>query len=357
MRRTVLKDIADKVGCSIAVVSYVVNNSAGNISCSPELREHILSVAEELEYTQHYASRALKKQRSYNIGIYIPEYTVFDAAFNREREIISGAESVCDKSSYELVVIMDDNDSPDIKCNLKFNSHRIDGLIALHANNNSGWIERLAASDKNIVAVNYYGSAGVDVVNFDQVEASRLAVLELAKFSHRRIGCIGSPGNMSGEDSALRLEGFKKAFTEIGLHIDPSMIFMPDGNLDLHQSAANIASRIMAMPPEQRPTAIIGFSETSLLLVLNELVLNGIRMPEDISMIGIDDSPLCQFFSPELSCVKQPFRKLGMFAAERAIKIAEERFENRLRKKEHEHTARIVEPELVLRDSIAAAGK
>ena len=127
MQRARLKDIAEKVGCSIAVVSHVVNNSSGNITCRQELRERILRTAQDLDYAPHYASRALKSQRSFTIGVYIPPREGTSMGYAYESAILMGIERICREKSYDLLVISTGQGSQDVECANKLNARRVDG--------------------------------------------------------------------------------------------------------------------------------------------------------------------------------------------------------------------------------------
>lgn len=364
MKRARLKDVAEAAGCSIAVVSHVVNNASGNITCGEPLRQKILRAAAELGYTAHYASRALKKQRSFTIGIYIPVPGGRGGGLNHETAILEGVERACRELSYDLLLISIGNGTPAAECANKLNARRVDGLIVLHADGDSEWVGQLADSDKNVVAINYFGHAQIDCVNFANAAASAMAVVELAKLNHVKIGYIGPLRDTAPEDASIRLRGFLEGCEASGIAVDPAMVFDPafSGTPRIErtdsgdqEAAETIASIITAMPPDQRPTALVGHSDASLLLVLRELMRNGLRVPQDISAVGMDDSDLCRFFLPELASVKQPFLGMGEEAARHVIEESEMRpVKGAAPLAKRQRWQRISEPEFIARGSIAA---
>ncbi len=335
MQRARLKDIAEKVGCSIAVVSHVVNNSSGNITCRDELRDKILRSAAELDYTPHYASRALKSQRSFTIGVYIPPREGASIGYTYESTILGGIEKICREKSYDLLVISTGKGTHDAECASKLNARRVDGLILLHVEDDSDWAFPLVEKNVNVVAVNYYGDAELDTINFDDKAAAALAVSELHRLGHRRIAYIGPMHHNAGKGAQARLNGFNSKCAELGITTDPELIFdeqMPGstpidrGNASSeNEVAVKIGSLIAALPTNQRPTAIMGYSDYYTMLVMRELQHAGLRFPDDVSAIGIDDSGICGILQPTLTSIHQPLSGMGEEAARYIINQSEKR--------------------------------
>lgn len=334
MQRARLKDIAEKVGCSIAVVSHVVNNSSGNITCRDELRDRILQTAAELDYAPHYASRALKSQRSFTIGVYIPPREGSSIGYTYESSIMMGIERVCREKAYDLLVISTGKGSYDTECAAKLNARRVDGLILLHVEEDSNWAFPLAEKNGNIVAVNYYGTANLDTINFNDQAAAGMAVAELHRLGHRRICYIGAMHHNAGRGAVGRLEGFKSKCAELGIPTTPELIFdetvpgpfhVDRSAMPEQQVAKRIAEAIAAMPTEKRPTALVGYSDYCIVMLMRELQRAKIRFPDDISAIGIDDSGICSYIQPPLSSIQQPLVGMGEEAARYIIEQSEKR--------------------------------
>lgn len=354
MKRARLKDIAEKAGCSIAVVSYVVNHSAGNISCSDNLREKILTIADELGYSPHYASRALRNQRAATIGMYMPPQRETGLAGASESAVLSGVERACRELDHDLLVLSANGH----ECMDKLNTRRIDGLILLNVEDDAEWVFTLPQNGSNIVAINYHGRSQIDTINFDNEAAASLAVRELAAIGHQRLGYIGMLSGVNDIKCKTRFEGFMAGCHAEGIEVFPELVFSAKtgGAEDDPEAAKTISSRILAMPPDKRPTALIGCSDLSVLLVIRELMRNGMRVPEDISAVGIDDSYLCRFFMPEISSVKQPFSQMGEEAARHVISESQKRGASDNETKERtSRWFRLAEPSFIARDSTCSA--
>lgn len=319
MKRPRLKDIAERAGCSIAVVSHVVNQASGNISCRSDLRDLILQTAAELNYSPHYGSRVLKNRRLRTIGLYIPpESTGVMSSF--ESALLAGIERVCRKKAYDLLIIP------------THNAQHIDGLILLQVENDADWLFALAEKKRTVMAINYYGDAPIDTINFDDKAAAALAVIELHQAGHRRIAYIGPIHTNAGKNTPLRLEGFISTCVSLGITIDPSWIFDDTfpGTLPLERAVSSkihaerrIAESIAALPSNQRPTAIIGYSDPCTVCVMRELQRLKLNIPDDISAIGIGNSTICPFVQPQLASIQQPLMTMGEEAAKHIIEQLE----------------------------------
>lgn len=334
MQRARLKDIAEKVGCSIAVVSHVVNNSSGNITCRQELRERILRTAQDLDYAPHYASRALKSQRSFTIGVYIPPREGTSMGYAYESAILMGIERICREKSYDLLVISTGQGSQDVECANKLNARRVDGLILLHVEEHSEWVFPLAARNRNVVAVNYYGAAELDAINFDDAAAGAMAAAELHKLGHRRIAYAGPMYPDAGRGAETRLAGFLAKCRELGIATPPEIVFdetipgslpLPRGSAVEPEIAERVGAAIRAIPPKARPTAIVGYSDYCAMLVMRSMQRAGTVFPDQMSVVGIDDSGICTCVAPQLSSVQQPLVGMGEEAARYIIHQAEKR--------------------------------
>ena len=362
MQRARLKDIAEKVGCSIAVVSHVVNQSAGNITCRQELRDRILRTAQDLDYAPHYASRALKSQRSFTIGVYIPPREGTSMGFAYESSILMGIERLCREKAYDLLVISTGMGAPDVECAHKLNACRVDGLILLHVEEHSEWVFPLVARNRNVVAVNYYGEAALDAINFDDQAAGALAAAELHRLGHRRIAYVGPMYANAGRGAEARLAGFLAKCREVGVEAGPETIFdeslpgslpLPRGEVSEPDVAERIVAAILAMPARSRPTAIVGYSDYCAMLVMRGLMRAGIAFPEQMSVVGIDDSGICTCLTPQLASVQQPLVGMGEEAARYSIQQSERRLSTTADVARERRWLRLAQPKFIARESTA----
>ena len=304
-----LKDIANSLGCSIGVVSHVLNHSEGNISCSEVLRDRILRKAVELGYMGHWSSRTSHARRTNTLGVYVPASSpFFRNAY--EGQLLAGISEVCRERGYDLLLISIPGSVGAEECATKLVARRIDGLVLLHIPESADWLQPLADLKANCAAVNYFGSVLIPSVNFDDRAATFLAVGEMVRMGHRRLGYLGALRIDAGYSTQRRLDGFLGGLAESHLRPDPHWIFearytggpSPDWRrLSPRDLAQWLAARFVATRPDLRPTAFVCHSDAVAALFLAELHRVGVRCPEDVSIVGLDDAPISRSLLPSLS--------------------------------------------------------
>ena len=351
-----IKDVAREAGCSTAVVSTVVNRAHGNVVVSDETRQRVITAAARLGYRPHFASRSLVRQRAQTIGVFIPCGGA-SIGYPYEAAILRGIEGACRAREYDLLAInLGGEHAPDL-CAHKFTEQRIDGLLLLHVAHDASWVAPLAAAHRNIAAVNYYGPVrAIDTITFDDQAATRLAVANVLSLGHRTIGYIGRLSPFPGPGELLRRVGFETAIHESGLIMDPGWMIDesdPSCNQRVHAAqppeAADLALEcILALPPHRRPTAWVTHNDMVAIPLLQRLQGAGIRVPTDVSVIGIDDHEFCRYTTPALSSIRQPLEAMGARAADLVVGRAEA--ENLDSPTVHE----LFEPEFITRGSTAA---
>lgn len=350
-----LADVAAAAGCSTAVVSCVVNGARGKVTVRPETRDRVLAAAERLAYRPHFASRSLARRRSETLGVFVEPSQWAGLGYDYEASILRGVESVCREHGYDILAInLGGNQTPE-SCAHKFVEKRIDGLLLLHVQANAAWIERLCAFHPNVAAVNYYGPCRkLDIVNFDNVAAGRLAARHLAELGHRRVGYLGSMDPETGPGTAQRREGLVQGAAERGLECRPEWILDPPNAAFMAETADMpydlrfaFATRRISELSGEGPTAWVAYCDSIAVRIGQQLRRDGVRVPGDVSLVGIDDSLSASSFDPPLSTVRQPFAAMGAQAAELLIRRAEQGLS------ECPHALELGAPSLIVRESSA----
>ena len=352
-----IKDVARRAACSPAVVSTVVNGARGNTVVGAHMRQRVLCAARELSYRPHFASRSLVRRRAQTIGVYIPSDGASSIGYPYEAAILRGIERACRERKYDLLAINLGGDHLPDQCAHKFAEQRIDGLLLLHVAHDAPWVAPLAAANLNIAGVNYYGPVqGIDTINFDDRAATRLAVSHYISLGHRAIGYIGSLSAYPGPGERRRRQGFEAAMREAGLAMEPGWIIDESdpklgkriGAAQTLETADLALEAILSLPPQRRPTAWVTHNDMIAIPLLQRLCSAGIRVPEEVSVIGIDDHEFCRYSTPPLSSIRQPLEAMGARAANLVVERAATEEANIA--PVHE----LFEPELVARASTAA---
>lgn len=299
-----MRQIAERARVSIGTVSHVINETA---PVRPKLKERVLEAVRSLGYQPSALAQGLRRKRTKMLGMVIPDVT--NPFFPG---IVRGAEDVAYKHSHRVILCNADND-PEKEASYvrELRSYQIAGLLIIPS----------AGVDigSNLDA---YTSASVPVVCIDRVpdgwkgdavlvaneNGAYEATRHLIQTGHRRLAVITGPLKLT--NAAERLKGFERAVEEAKIRIEPE--FVQEARFDT-PSGYQAALRIFRMLP--RPTAIFASNDLLAFGVLQAAREQGIRCPEDLSIVGFDCLEFTNFTDPALTSVYQPGYQLGATAA------------------------------------------
>lgn len=332
-----LSDIAREANVSIATVSRVLS---GNSSVNNKIHERIFEVARNLGYKRH--ERTVGKMPP-SIAMLAPNTSSFVHGHPFFSAIIHGIQQVTDKHNYRFVIMTAQKPYEEDPTQIQsLEEAGISGVILIDTKLNDEYAAGLAQRGFPFVVVgrilgmihNYY----VDIDNYAGVYN---AISALIRMGHRRIGYI--TGNLKTNVGVERLEGYKRAMIDHGLGYDESLIGQ-GGETQAHayQATLDLLSRTRV----NLPTALGVFNDFLALAVMKALKDNGLRVPDDVSIIGFDDYEFSAFTDPPLSTVRQPIAELGSRAAQMLIDILENR--------PVEKGQILLPTELVMRESVVA---
>ena len=332
--RAGIKDVARLAGVSQGTVSNVLNHPDRVSSARREAVERAIA---ELGYVRHEAARHLRAGYSSTIGLLL-----LDAWNPGFIEVARGVE---DTTSERGLTVMISNSARDLdreRTYLQlFSEQRMAGLIVIPHDEFAARLHQIRSGGLPVVAVDRAESDPQAMsVSVDDVTGGELAAQHLIDLGHRSIAFIG-------DDSAAapvhdRLSGVRKAVEAAGdgvkLDVFPAELTAEAGR--------EMGERIAAMPAEERPTAITAAIDLIAVGVLQALQQRGLRVPEDVSLMGYDDIPFARQLSVPLTTIRRPHYEMGVTAATMmATSLAGETPDPR-------HV--VFQPELVVRDSTGA---
>ena len=298
MIRVTLADIAQATGFSINTVSRALN---GKPDVHERTREIIQAVARKLNYHPDRLARGLRQQATRVIGLVVSD--VANPFFGSLMKSISRHARARD---YQ-VLLQDSDESSILESNAidVLLAERIDGVLICPVQVESASIERLIGSGLPVVLVGrYFQDLDVDFVSPDDTQGGRLAAQHLLDLGHRRIGMINaSPWISSARD---RQEGFVQAHEAAGVAVDSSLI--RSGVVD-HLAGYREATTLLQEHPDL--TAIVAYSDFVAFGIARAIWEAGLSIPEDISLVGFDDTPLATCLPVPLSTVRTPIEQLG----------------------------------------------
>jgi LacI family transcriptional regulator len=299
-------DVARRAGVSQATVSYVLNNNS-SIAVPPETRQRINDAIAELGYIPDRAARSLRTRKTYTIAGVIPDITnPFYPAFER------GIQDLADQHGYDLIMYnTDESAEKERKCLRSVQQGRVDGVIAVLFHLSA--TDLLPLLEKGIAVVRLEatpkraGAAPLDNLYVDNIAAARSAVAYLIGKGHTRIGMITGrrgPGRN-------RLLGYQQALAERHIALDAQLIRSGDFNVaGGHQSMR----QLLALTP--RPTAVFAANDLMAMGAMSAIRTAGLRVPDDVAVVGFDDIPAAELVTPPLTTVTQFQEQLGRRAAE-----------------------------------------
>lgn len=302
-RRVTSQDVAARAGVSRTTVSFVLND-VKEANISEETRQRVLTAAEELEYVPDAAAQALASGRTQTIGMIFRTYS-HSTADLAHMQILQGLMEVANQVGVRLLVdIVNERDTADIYVNLSRNK-RIDGLILSDPRADDQALYDLLNDGFPVVLLGRLPGIKISSIEFDNRAGARAAVDHLLSQGHSRIGFIGyAPLPFTGV--AERLNGYRDALAAAGIAFDETLVRYGDRKPD-----TGLASTTSLLELPELPTAIFVSSDVLAFAALATIREHGLRIPEDIAVVGFDDHPLAQFACPPLTTVRLPFDEMG----------------------------------------------
>jgi len=285
-------------------VSRVIN---GADSVAASTRERVLGVIEELGYVPSPMARGLISNRTHSLGVVADD--ISDQFFAR---MVAGAEAEARRRGYYLMigsVEPDDDERGYLRLMLE---RRVEGLILARPSAPLSLAHLAPMQDAGVPLVLVsFGSDGVPgtLVDVDNRGGGYVATRHLVELGHREIATIVGPRDWPS--SAARLDGYRDALRGAGLAEDPALVeYAADWGPESGRAAA---ARLLARGAGF--TALFAHSDLTAVGAIRQLRLAGLRVPEDVSIVGFDDLPVAAFVDPPLTTVHQPMEEVGALAA------------------------------------------
>ena len=305
-RRATIRDVAAQAHVSHQTVSRVIN---GHGSVAPATRDRVLAVIQQLGYVPSPMARGLISNRTHSLGMVTAD--VSDGFFARA---VAGAEAEARRRGYYLIVgsVEESPDDEEGTGYLRLMlERRVEGLILARPGValRSEQLQGTASAGIPLVSIGSAALPGFTPVDVDNRRGGLDATAYLAARGHREIATIVGP--LEWPSAHERLEGYRDGLGEAGIAEDPRLVESgPDWGLESGRAAV---ARLLASGV--RFTAVFAQSDLIALGAIRELRVAGLRVPEDVSVIGYDDLPIAAYVDPPLTTVHQPMREVGELAA------------------------------------------
>jgi LacI family transcriptional regulator len=305
-----MRDVAQKAGVSITSVSHVINKTR---FVAPGLKKRIFDAMRDLHYRPNRLAQGLRNKRSFTLGLILPDITNPYFA-----EIARDIENASFKQGYSIIICNSDQDSATESRYMEvLTDKQVDGVILVDVGSRSPKALAPLSTMPLIMLDREVPELPTDSIQADNAEGGRVAAEHLLSLRHRRFACIAGPEVIQPGDN--RLVGFKEALEKAGAILDESQILRGDFR---SESAYRLALEILEW--KTMPTAIFAFNDLMAFGAITALSERGMRVPEDISVVGYDNIEQASYFNPRLTTVAQPHREMGEMAVAKLIeRIAE----------------------------------
>jgi LacI family purine nucleotide synthesis repressor len=327
-----IKDVARLAGVSTTTVSHVINKTR---FVAEATQEKVMAAVDELNYAPSAVARSLKCNSTRTIGMLVTQST--NLFFS---EVIDGVESYCYRQGYTLILCNTGGIYEKQRDYIRMLAEkRVDGMLVMCSDLTEELLQMLEKHSDIPKVIMDWGpeSSQADKIIDNSEEGGYLATKYLISKGHTDIACLS--GHYEKAVCKERIIGYKRALAEAGLEMKEDRIL--EGNFEC-DTAVIAANRIAAM--EDRPTAVFCFNDTMALGLMSRLQQLGVRVPEDVSVIGYDNIELAEYFSPPLTTIHQPKRRVGKNAFEILLE--------RIKDKGHEKRIFEMHPEVIERHSV-----
>src|ERR1700720_2098462 len=332
-RKVTLKTIANHLSLTPGTVSAALNDSPAARSIPEHTKKRILDAAKELNYRPNYFARSLRLQRTYTIGVIAEEIGDAYGAM-----VISGIEEYLRKHNFFFLTVIHRHDQKLLHTYAQMLMSRgVEGFITL----DTSIKDKLALPT---VAVSGHERVdGVTNIVLDHHLAAKLALSHLREHGHRDIAFL--KGAVVSSDAAHRWKAICDVAADFGMRIDPNLVIQIDSVDSTPRLGYPFAKQLL---DRKKPfTALLAYNDISAIGAIWAFQEAGLRVPDDVSVVGFDDIPSAAFNSPGLTTVRQPLQRMGQIAAKTVIDQIEGN---------EEYIAEIaIEPEFVVRASTGPA--
>lgn len=330
-KKVTLKTVARHLGLAPGTVSATLNNSAAARSIPEHTKKRILDAAQELNYRPDFFARTLRMRRTFTIGVIAEE--IGDAYGS---QVISGIEKYLAGKNYFFLTVVHRHDAKLLAAYSQMLQERgVEGFITVDTS-----IQE-EPSLPTVAVAGHRQIAGVTNIVLDHKRAARLALEHLKELGHKDIAFI--KGQVFSSDSAVRWNAIMEVAGELGIAIRPELTVRIEGKESTPVVGFPVAKELLA---RRVPfTALFAYNDISAIGAMWALHEAGLRVPEDVSVVGFDDIPGAAFANPGLTTVRQPLLRMGEIAAQTLVHHIEE--------SEAFVPEIAIEPEFVIRDSTA----
>ncbi|CAM3929008.1 transcriptional regulator family protein [Lederbergia lenta] len=299
-------DVAQLANVSTATVSRVLQNPE---EVKEETRKRVLSSIKQLNYQPNVLARHLRKNKTNTILVVVPN--ILNTVFSH---IVGGIEHTASKNNFRVIL---GNSNKDINKEYDFlnvlKQRQVDGMILLSAQMDSDTLNELVKEYSVVIASEYKESVNAAMVTIDNIKSGIMATRHLLRLGHKQVAHISGP--LSNYLSKDRFKGYKQAIIQQGLEVDSDLI--KEGAFTLESGF----DQTIALLNSNKPfSALFAANDVMAIGAIKAAKVYGVRVPEDLAVVGFDNIGFSSVFDPGITTIAQPMTEMGNKAMELLLK-------------------------------------
>lgn len=318
-KKVTIYDVAKHCNVSVATVSRIINKV--DYPVSDELRTRVQEAVKELQFKPNMLGRYLKSNKTNEVGVIIPNISNYYYP-----GLVAGINDSLIHSGYNVLLCNSyRNPEYEKKQFMSLLQKQVKGILITSVSDDTSWIRDVMTDDLTIVAIEQPLDAPTHRVCFNYYGGGYMAARYLVSMGHREIAFVSAP--LTYASRRQRLEGFAAGLRESGIELQNGYLRISDYERDEENTyefniGRTLADKLMALP--KPPTAIFCINDMMALGVIRALQSSGIRVPEDVSVMGFDNISISDMVTPALTTIDQCTREIGS----KAIELLYKSFEN-----------------------------
>lgn len=298
-----MRDVAKRAGVSVSTVSHVINNTR---AVSQESRQRVLQSMEELGYKPNALARSLRRRKTNTLGMIVP-----DSANPFFAEVARAIEDASFAQNYSVILC---NSEGDLEKQQTYTNvlieNRVAGILFVAAGVSTELVNELGQRRVPLVIVDReVPGVKADTVLTNHAQGGCLATQHLIDLGHRRIACIA--GNSEVSPSAERVTGYRETLKKNGISFDECLVVKGDFQ---YESGYEATRQLLQL--SRPPTAVFACNDLMAVGCISAARELGLRVPDDLSVVGFDDVRLASFTNPPLTTIVQPKVEIGTLATQ-----------------------------------------
>lgn len=329
-----LRTLGDYLNLSPATISLVLNNAPGVRSIPQETRDRVIEAAAKFDYRPSFYARSLRKRQSFSVGVLVPELSDSYAT-----EVLTGVEEFLIEEGY-FYLTASHRRQPDLieEYPRLLMERSVEGFIVIDT------ILEKSLSLPVVVVAGHRKIEGVTNVVLDQRRAAELALRHLYQLGHRKIAFMR--GGSHSSDADERWSCLMSVARDLKLTVPPQLCAQLELRVSTPELGFGPANDLIQRGADF--TALVAYNDIAAIGAIRALMNHGLRVPEDVSVVGFDDIQGAAFHNPSLTTIRQPLRQMGIVAARVLLQ--------RIRAQASFPDVIPIHPELVIRESTCPPG-